>query len=95
MDSSLQTDAAVRVEIKYLAAVRDRTGQSQEQVGFSPRATLLDVAKWLNRRYALSLPSPHVIAILNGRGWEQYPSGLSTEIKEGDIICLFPVIAGG
>ena len=41
------------------------------------------------------MAAPQVIAILNGRGWEQYPSKLSTEIKGGDIICLFPVVAGG
>lgn len=70
-------------------------GHRQEEVSFSPCATLQDVADWLNQRYALSLPGPQVMATLNGRGWEQFPSKLSTEIKEGDVICLFPPIAGG
>jgi len=87
--------ANVRVQIKYLAALRDRTGRKQEEVSFPPGATLQDVAEWLNKRYALSLPSPQVMATLNGRGWEQFPLKLSTEINEGDIICLFPPIAGG
>lgn len=85
----------VKVQIKYLAALRDRTGRRQEEVSFPPGATLRDVARWLNERYALSFPDPQVMAILNGRGWEQFPLKLSTEIKEGDIICLFPPIAGG
>jgi MoaD family protein len=87
--------ANVQVQIKYLAALRDRTGRRQEEFSFPPGATLQDVAEWLNQRYPLSLPDPQVMATLNGRGWEQFPSKLSTEIKEGDVICLFPPIAGG
>ena len=88
-------EANVKVQIKYLAALRDRMGRRREEVSFPPGATLRDVAEWLNKRYALSLPNPQVMATLNGRGWEQFPLKLSTEIKEGDIICLFPPIAGG
>ena len=88
-------NADVRVQIKYLAALRDRAGRRQEEASFPAGATLQDVAEWLNQRYALSLPSPQVMATLNGRGWEQFPSKLSTQIEEGDIICLFPPIAGG
>ncbi len=88
-------EANVKVRIKYLAALRDRTGRRQEEISFPLGATLQDVVGWLNQRYTLSLPNPQVMATLNGRGWEQYPSKLSTEIMEGDIICLFPPIAGG
>ena len=84
-----------KVQIKYLAALRDRTRRKREEVSFPSGATLRDVAEWLNQHYALSLPNPQVMATLNGRGWEQFPSKLSTEIKEGDIISLFPPIAGG
>ena len=85
----------VKVQVKYLAAFRDRAGRRQEEISFPPGATLQDVAEWLNQRYPLSLPDPQVMATLNGRGWEQFPSKLSTEIKEGDVICLFPPITGG
>ena len=84
-----------KVQIRYLAALRDRTGRKREEVSFPSGATLRDVAEWLNQHYALSLPNPQVMATLNGRGWEQFPLKLSTEIKEGDIISLFPPIAGG
>jgi MoaD family protein len=84
-----------KVQIKYLAALRDRTGRKREEVSFPSGATLRDVAEWLNQHYALSLPNPQVMATLNGRGWEQFPLKLSTEIREGDIISLFPPIAGG
>ena len=87
--------ANVRVYVKYLAALRDRTGRRQEELIFPAGATLQDVAAWLNGQYDLSLPSPQVMATLNGRGWKQFSAGLSTEIEEGDVICLCPPIAGG
>ena len=64
-------------------------------MSFPPTATLQDVVEWLNGQYGLSLPNPQVMAILNGSGWEQLPSKLATGIEEGDVICLFPPIAGG
>ena len=88
-------ETAIRVQIKYLAALRDRTGRRREEVTFPPGTTLQDVAGWLNEQYALVLPSPQVMATLNGNGWDQFPLKLSTAIREGDIICLFPPIAGG
>jgi len=75
--------------------LKDRTGKRQEQVSFPQGSTLQNVAKWLNTRYALSLPNPQIMAILNGRGWEQFPQKLSTKIQDGDVICLFPPISGG
>ncbi len=91
----LPEKASITVQIKYLSTLRDRTGRRQETVGFPLGATLQDVADWLNQRYALSLPDPQVMATLNGKGWEQFPAKLSTEIREGDVIYLFPPIAGG
>lgn len=85
----------VKVQIKYFVTLREQTGRSQEQVSFPQGSVLEDVARWLNKHYDLSLPNPRVIAILNGRGWEQFPLKLATEIKDGDVICLFPPIAGG
>jgi MoaD family protein len=95
MNSSLEMETSVRVQIKYLAALRDRTGRRREEVTFSLGATLQDVAAWLKAQYDLSLPNPQVMATLNEKGWNQFPLELSTEIKEGDVICLFPPIAGG
>jgi molybdopterin converting factor small subunit len=95
MNSSPRTEANVKVQIKYLAGLSDRTGCRREEVSFPAGATLQDVAAWLNRQHDLSLPNPRVMATLNGRGWEQSPARLFTEIEDGDVICLFPPIAGG
>lgn len=85
----------VKVVIKYLVTLRDHTGRRQEEVEFPPGATLQDVAEWLDRTYDLSLPAAEVMAILNGRGWKQLASGMETRLGEGDVIALFPPIAGG
>ena len=95
MNFSPQMKTSVKVQIRYLAALRDRTGRRREEVRFPPGTTLQDVAGWLNEQYDLSLPDPQIMATLNGNGGNQFPLKLSTRIKEGDIICLFPPIAGG
>lgn len=95
MNFSPHMETGARVEIKYLAALRDRTRRRREEVTFPPGTTLQDVAGWLNEQYDLALPNPQVMATLNGHGWNQLPSKLSTQIKEGDVICLFPPVAGG
>jgi MoaD family protein len=85
----------VKVVIKYLVTVKERTGRSQEEVSFPEGSVLSDVVDWLKKRYSLSLPDPNIMAILNGRGWEQLPLKLSTGLREGDVVALFPPIAGG
>ena len=95
MSCSDQTSPDITVQIKYLSALRDTTGRRVQEVTCSPGATLHDVVAWLNERYPLALPNPQVMAILNGTGWEQLPGKLATEIEDGDVICLFPPIAGG
>ena len=95
MSCSGQTTPDVRVRIKYLGALRDATGKRVDEVAFPSGATLHDVADWLDERYDLAVPSPRVMAVLNGRGWEQLPERLATDLHDGDVIALFPPIAGG
>lgn len=85
----------IKVQIKYIALIRDKTGRRQEEVSFPQGTILKDVIEWLNDYYTLNLPNSQVMGILNGRGWEQLPSKLSTEIKGGDVILLLPPICGG
>ena len=85
----------LRVQVKYLRALRDTTGQRMEDMTLSAGATLREAALWLKERHDLTVPSPRVIAVLNGTGWEQLPQGLATELHDGDAIALVPPIAGG
>lgn len=95
MSFLLNMETSIRVQIKYLAGLRDQTGRRREEVSFRSGTTLQDVAGWLKEQYDLALPGPQVMATLNGNGWDQFPLKLSTTVSEGDIICLFSPIAGG
>ena len=75
--------------------MRDRIGHRDDTVSYSGGATLEDLKVWLATNWSLSLPDPKIILTLNGRGWSQLSNKLSTELREGDIICIFPTISGG
>ena len=92
---SNQTAAERRVQIKYLSAVRDVTDRPEDEVAFPPGATLCHVAAWLDERYDLAVSGPGVMAVLNGRGWEQLRQKLATELQDGDAVAFFPPIARG
>jgi len=95
ISSEKELKEKVKISIKYLVNLKDKTGKSEEEVSFPGGTTLSDVAEWLKINYGISLPDPQIMTILNGRGWGQLPGKLSTELKDGDIICLFPPISGG
>ena len=85
----------VNIHIKYLNAIRDKVGHRDETAGFPQGTTLQDVQTWLNSLYSLSLPDPGIMLTLNDKGWAQVPKDLATELKDKDVICIFPTISGG
>jgi sulfur-carrier protein len=93
--SETEVNHAVKIGLRYLVSVRDKTGLSGEEAVFPAGSTLGNLAAWLKERYGLSVPGPHVMAILNGRGWGQHPLGMDTPLEDGDAVSLFPPIAGG
>lgn len=86
---------SIKITIKYLVTLRDRAGKRIEEVSFPHGSTLGDVARWLSEKYKINLPDPKVIAILNGKGWDQLPAKFETKVSDGDTICLFPPVSGG
>ena len=94
-DHAASDDAVISVQIKYLSALRDETGESIDEVALPAGATLHDVAAWLKDRYGLVVPGARVMAVLMGRGWDQLAKGLATELQDGDVIALFPPVGGG
>ena len=86
---------AVDVTVKYLVSLSDKTGKRKETVTLEDGSSLNDLSAWLKREYDLQLPNPRIMAVLNGKGWDQYPAKLSTKLKSGDTVLLFPPIAGG
>ena len=85
----------INIRFKYLSTIRDKIGCQDEEVRFSKGANLGDVETWLKNRYLLSVQDPQIMLTLNGKGWNQHPQKLSTELTEGDMIFIFPVISGG
>jgi MoaD family protein len=94
-DRASVSGATVRVQVRYLSALRDHTGRGADEVALPSGSTLQELAAWLQERYGLSVPGPQVMAALMGRGWDQLEQGLATELREGDVIALFPPVAGG
>lgn len=88
-------DASVSLQIKYLSSIRDITKLRSETVSFPSGATLQHVTDWLKTKYDLSVPNRGIMATLNGRGWTQFDRQIETEVKDGDVICLFPPVSGG
>ena len=86
---------SISIQIKYLAALRDRIGHKSDTASFAKGTNLEAVSTWLNHRYALSLPDPQIMLTLNGKGWTQLPHKMSTQLAPGDVICLFPIISSG
>jgi len=94
-DSERDGERTVRLRVRYLSAVRDRTGMREESVELPQGSRLRELAAWLARERGLKLPDPLVMATLNGKGWFQYPEGLDAEIREADEVALFPIVMGG
>jgi molybdopterin converting factor small subunit len=89
------TGEAVRVRIRYLSAVREKTGTRVDEMAFPAGSRLSAVSQWLASRYGLAVPGPALMTTINGYGWNQTANGLDTELHEGDEIALFPLLSGG
>lgn len=89
--------------IRYFAFLRDITGTG-EQVWNQPAACLNDLLQGLSRRYGAGFRrwifepdgriSQSSIILVNGRDAREL-QGLDTPLKPGDVIAIFPPVAGG
>jgi molybdopterin converting factor small subunit len=85
----------VKVCVRYLSAIRDKTGKRVDELALPEGSTLTEVSAWLLQSYGIVAPGPALMSTLNGFGWNQVPQGLATELHEGDEIALFPLLSGG
>ncbi len=92
----------MRVQVKTFATFRE-VMDSQIAMEFLPGATIRTLLEDLVRRYdglgEMIFASPGAIRdfvniLKNGRN-VHFLSGLDTPLDEGDVIALFPPIAGG
>ena len=85
----------VTVRVRYLSAVRDKTGRRADDLHLPAGSTLAAVADWLKLTYGIAVPDPSLMSTLNGYGWNQVPQGMATEMHDGDEVALFPLLSGG
>ena len=85
----------MKIFLKYLVTIREKTGIKEEIIELDQGAMLQDIIDQLNTKYNLGLPDPSIMGILNGKGWTQLAEGTNTKLNDGDKIALFPPISGG
>jgi len=83
------------VRVRYLSAVRETAGRREDEIELPAGSRLGSVAEWIAANRRIALPSPMLMATLNGRGWTQLPELLDTALGEGDQIAVFPLVSGG
>ena len=94
-DTANGTGTAIAVRVRYLSAIREQTGKRLDELALPVGTTLSWLAGWLKEKYGLDVPGAALMSTINGYGWNQVPGGLSTELREGDEIVLFPLLSGG
>jgi molybdopterin synthase sulfur carrier subunit len=91
------------MQIKYFATLRDITHTPEESVAF-PSQTLEELIQFLCKKYGKAFAKwvtcddggygSLSIFLVNGQDYRSL-NGLQTQIKDSDVISLFPPIAGG
>jgi len=85
----------IKITVKYLVNLADKTGKRNESVSLDPGTTLQWLSDWLFDSYGIDTGDPMIMTVLNGKGWEQYPEKYETRLQDGDTVLLLPPIAGG
>lgn len=91
----MNKDREMTITIKYLVNLSEKAGKRKEDVDFPKESTMNDVIGYLKKTRNIILPSPGILALLNGRGWDQFEDKWNTTIADGDILLLLPMISGG
>jgi molybdopterin converting factor small subunit len=87
--------ARVTVRVRYLSAIREQAGARSDDAALPAGSTLADAAGWIRAARGVEVPGTRLMCTLNGHGWNQLPEGMSTVLREGDEIALFPLLSGG
>jgi len=85
----------LQVKVRYISSLRDISGKAEEILTLQKGKTIADLKEELATKYSKDLVDENsVIVMLNDKG-ANTPERLKTSLKEGDIITLLPMIAGG
>jgi MoaD family protein len=106
-DSRIRTVGALvlRVNVKFLAAAREKAGVREETLELEGSTTVLEILKALVAKHGDMLkeylfdpesnsPRAHLQFLLNGRSVSMM-GGFSAEVKEDATMMIFPPTSGG
>ncbi len=85
----------ITITIEYLVNLSEKSGTRKEDVDFPRGSTMNDVIGYLKKTRDIILPSPGILALLNGRGWDQFQDKWNKPLINGDSLLLLPPISGG
>ena len=74
----------------YFASYRERTGISEEEILLPGGATVEDLKETVKNLHEQLRPVRRMLISVNGEFPEE-----GAEIKEGDVVALFPPVSGG
>jgi len=81
----------VRVKVEYFASMRDKLGVKEEIMELPDGSSVEDLIERVKERLGESFEGR---VLVNGKSVESL-KGFKTELKDGDVVSLFPPIAGG
>jgi molybdopterin converting factor small subunit len=85
----------VEITVKYLSVLKDKAGTAKEVFAMPANSALSDLTGLIESKRGIHLPDPHVMMVLNGKGFNQYPEKLQTKLNAGDTLLLLPPVSGG
>ncbi len=94
----------MKVHVKFLATIREITGEPEIELEILPGDTVGTVMQALQTHYGAGFKDattgttaggiPKVRFLVNGRDTD-FLKGLETELKDRDVMVLVPPVAGG
>jgi len=85
----------MEITVKYLSVLKDKAKTAKEVFIMPANSALSDLTELIESKRGISLPDPHVMMVLNGKGFNQYPGKLQTPLNNGDTLLLLPPVSGG
>ena len=96
----------MKIRIKGFFSIKEALGGRGEGEMEVEHATIRELLTGLSERYGTRFkdqvldPQTNEVRsenqiLLNGRHYRYLPEGLDTELKEGDFLAIFPLVAGG
>ncbi|HIH73790.1 MAG TPA: MoaD family protein [Methanosarcina sp.] len=94
----------MKINVKFLASIREIAGAHELQFELSPGGTVRDLLEFLEFHFGAEFKeaagkpfedeNPKIRFLVNGRDVD-FLQGPGTELKEGDLVVLIPPVAGG